>query len=190
MGAKPLGIRINVFGDLVEGDFKPFGIAFGMGFHVGGDGVEAHVFERGHFLGVDDRGGVGSAEPDVVELVFYETESDGCFIYKGENLVHLAAHPHLFLKAAARGGFQCLTIARVAATGVGPQARGVVFREGSLLEQELAMAVKDEYGEGAMEPWHDMRGHLLHDANLLVLLVDEDDLFHYTLNLMLRISPS
>ena len=190
MGAKPLGILINVFGDLVEGDLKPFRITFWMGFHVGGDGVEAHVFERGHFLGVDDGGVIGSAEPHVVELMFYESEADGGLIYKGEDFVHVAGEAHLFFQASCRGLFEALAAARVAATGVGPQARGVVFREGSLLEQELAMAVKDEYGEGTMEPWHDMGGHLLHDADLLILFVDEDDLFHYTLNLMLRISPS
>ena len=29
-----------------------------------------------------------------------------------------------------------------------------------------------------METWHNMGGHLLHDADLLILFVDEDYVFH------------
>ena len=66
----------------------------------------------------------------------------------------------------------------VAAAGVGPQPRRVVFRQGALLQQQFPFAVKDEYGKGAMETRHNMGGHLLHDADLLVLFVDEDYVFH------------
>ena len=113
--------------DFFEGYLKPLGIALRVRFHVGGDVVETHVLERGHFLSVDDGGVVSRAEPHVVVLVFDEAEADGSLIYKGENLVHVAGEAHLFLQAACRGLFEALAVAGVAAAGVGPQPWGVVF---------------------------------------------------------------
>ena len=100
MGAKPLGILINVFGNLVEGDFKPFGIAFRMGFHVVSDIVEVHVFVGFNFLSIDDRSVVTLSEPDMVELMFDESQSNGCFIYKGKDLMHLAMQSHFLHQSA------------------------------------------------------------------------------------------
>lgn len=161
-----------VFHNLVEGDFEPFGIAFRVGGHVLLDGFKAHVFPGGYLVGVDVGEGVGLAEPHVVVFVFDETESDGGLIYKGEDLVHFAGHPHLFHESAGGGGFKAFSVLRVAATGVGPQAGGVVFGEGSLLEQQLAFTVEDEDGEGAVEAGHEVGGHFLHDAHLGVSFID------------------
>ena len=67
----------------------------------------------------------------------------------------------------------------VAAAGVSPQPRRVVFRQGALLQQQFSLTVEDEYGKGAMETRYNMGGHLLHDADLLILFVDEDYVFHF-----------
>ena len=154
----------TVFHDLFKRDLEPFGVGLGMGFHVVGDVVETHVLIGGHLVGVDDGGVVGMAEPDMVELVFDEAESHGGHIYKGEDLVHLASHPHLLHEAAGGGLLHGLAVLGMTAAGVGPQAGGVVFRQGALLEQQFALRVKDEDGEGAVETRDDMGGHLLHDA--------------------------
>ena len=100
MGAKTLRILTNVFGDLVEGDFKPFGIAFRMGFHVVSDIVEVHVFVGCYLVGVDDGGVITLPEPDMVELMFDESQSNGCFIYKGKDLMHLAMQSHFLHQPA------------------------------------------------------------------------------------------
>jgi hypothetical protein len=60
----------------------------------------------------------------------------------------------------------------MAAAGVGPEARGVVFGEGALLQQQFAFRVKDEDGKGSMQMWRDMRGLFLHLTNRLVVLID------------------
>ena len=83
------------------------------------------------------------AEPHVVEFVLGETEADGSLIYKGEDFVHVAGHSHFFLKAACGGFCQRLALSGMATAGVGPQAGGVVLRQGSLLEQQLAFSVED-----------------------------------------------
>ena len=123
---------------MVKGDFKPFGVAFGMAFHVGSDVDRVHIFPGLHFFGVDDGGCVGLSEPHMVELMFDEAESDGGFINKGEDLVHLAVHTHFFLKSSCGGLFKGFAVAGVAATGVGPEAGGMVLGECSLLEKQLA----------------------------------------------------
>ena len=98
-----------------------------MGLHVVGDVVEAHVFERGDFFGVDGWGVVALAEPHVIEFVFDESESDRSLINKGENLVHVAGEAHLFVQPSGCCLFEGLAVAGMAAAGVGPQSRGVVF---------------------------------------------------------------
>ena len=47
----------------------------------------------------------------------------------------------------------------------------MVFRKGTLLEQELTSAVEEEDGEGTVETRDDVGGHLLHDAYLGVVIV-------------------
>ena len=167
-----------MFHDLIEGDLEPFRIGFGVFLQVLFDGVEAYVFPRGHFVGVDDGGVVALPEKDVVVFVFDEAQSDGCLIYKGEDLVQVAGHAHLLLESPCGGLFHGCAVARVAAAGVGPEAGGVVFRQGALLQQQLAFAVEDEYGEGTVETGHDVCGHLLHDAYLGIVMIDKDYVFH------------
>ena len=126
-GDARLSLLLTVSHDLVKGDLEPFGVAFGMDFHVLLDGFEAHVFPGGHLLGVDVGGGVALSEPHVVEFVLDKAESDGGLIYKGEDLVHVAGHAHLFLESPGCGVFEALALAGMAAAAVGPQTRGVVF---------------------------------------------------------------
>ena len=179
-----------MFPDFFKRDLKPFGIALWMGLHVLGDIVEAHVFEGGDFLGVDGGNVVALAEPYVVELMFGEAKADGCLIDKGEDLVHGAGEAHFLFQPARRGGFERLTVAGMTATSVGPETGGVVFGQCPLLQQQLTFQVKNEYRKGAVKPWHDVGGHLLHDANLGILFVDKDYMFYHTLNRILRMSPS
>ena len=127
-------LLVDVFPDFLEGDLEPFGIAFRVGFHVVGDVVEGHVLPGGYLVGVDDGGVVGGPEPDMVEFMFDESEAYRGLIYKGEDLVQVAVHAHLFLESPSGGFFQGLAIAGMTAAGVGPEAGGVVFRQGALLE--------------------------------------------------------
>ena len=178
LGCENGPLRLTVFHDLFKGDLKPFGVAFGVVFHVLLDGFEAHVFPGSDFFGVDDRSVVGMAEPHVVVFVFDEAESHRGLIYKGEDLVHLDGHAHLLHEAAGGGLLHGLALLRMAAAGVGPQAGGVVFGEGTLLQQEFAFGIEDEYREGAVKLGHNMRRHLLHDAYLGVVMINKNYVFH------------
>ena len=120
--------HLGVMGHLLEGDLEPLGVVGRVEDEVFLEVVDGHVFPRGDFVGVDAGDVVALSDPYVVELVLGESLSDGCLVYKGIYLVHLASHPHLFPKAACSGLFQCFAITRMAATSVGPQAGRVVLR--------------------------------------------------------------
>ena len=150
-----------------------------MDLHVFFDKIEAHVFPSGHLIGVDDGSVVALSKKYMVELVLNETQSYRCLIDKGEHLLHFTGDAHLFQQSAGSGLFHGLAVTRVAAAGVGPQSRGVVFGKSSLLEQQFAFAVEDEYGEGAVETRHDVCSHLFHDAYLGIVMIDKDYVFHY-----------
>ena len=95
----------------------------------------------------------------------------GCLIYKGIGFVYLAVHAHLFHQATLGGFVGGLAVAGMAATGVGPQARGVVFRQSALLHEEFALGIEDEDGESTMQMRADMGGLLLHQTYLVIVIV-------------------
>jgi hypothetical protein len=72
-----------------------------------------------------------------------------------------------------------LAVAGMAATGVGPQSRGVVFRQSALLHEELALGIEDKDGESPMQMRADMGGLLLHQSDGMVLLIYQNYIFHF-----------
>jgi hypothetical protein len=60
----------------------------------------------------------------------------------------------------------------MAAAGVGPQTRGVVFREGSLLHEQFAFRIEQKDRESPMKMRINMGCLLLHCPNFLVILVN------------------
>ncbi len=71
-----------------------------------------------------------------------------------------------------------LARARMAAAGVRPESAEVVLRERAPLEQQFVDAVEDQDRERAVEPAAVLMGaEFLLDADLLIELVDENDLF-------------
>ena len=124
---------------LFKSDLEPFRVMFGVVFEVFFQVVEAHVFPRFHFIAVDVGRVIALADEDVVKLVLGEALPDGRLIYKGVDLAHLASHTHLFHQATL-GGLGCrFACAGMAAAGVGPEAGGVVLREGALLQEQFAL---------------------------------------------------
>ena len=125
----------GVASHFLKGDLEPFCVMLGVQSDVFFQVGDGHVFPRGDLFGVDARNVVALANPHVVEFVFGEALPDGCFIYKGVDLVHFTMHTHFFPKAARGGFLQCLTVTRMAAAGVGPEARGVVLGQSPLLHE-------------------------------------------------------
>src|SRR5262249_30703445 len=62
-----------------------------------------------------------------------------------------ARQPELLAEPAARGRKRALAGTRVAATGIRPQAAGVIFFRASPLQQDAAAIVDDEDREGAVQ---------------------------------------
>ncbi len=66
----------------------------------------------------------------------------------------------------------------MSAAGIRPQAAGVVFRFRPALEQQLTRRVEDENGERAVQTPRRVGGQFFRRAQLAVVFVYEDDLFH------------
>ena len=118
---------------LVEGNLEPRCVMLRVGTYVALQVVEVHIFPGSYFVGVDGGRVVAMSEEDVVEFVLGEAFSDGSLINKGIYLPQLALESHLFHQASRGGLHYGFSVAGMAAAGVGPKARGVVFGEGTLL---------------------------------------------------------
>ena len=84
----------------LKGNLEPLSVMFGMQLDIFGQVVKAHVFPGFHLFVVDIGLVIALSNPDMVKFVLGKAFSDGCFIYKGVNFAHLAAHAHFFHKAA------------------------------------------------------------------------------------------
>ena len=157
---------------ILKRNLEPFGVTFRMLLDVAFKLGKAHVFPRCDFFIINNRCVVAVSDDDMVEFMLGETLPDRCLIDKGIGLFHVAFHAHFFHQSSACGFFDGFVFAWMAATGVGPKARGVVFREGALLHEQFAFAVEDKNGKSAMEMWRDVRLHLLHQSDLLVAFVN------------------
>jgi len=58
----------------------------------------------------------------------------------------------------------------------------VIFREGALLEQHLPFAVEDENREGTVQRRVDVSGLFLHQTDLIIVGINEDDVFGHKLH--------
>ena len=181
-----------IINELVECNLEPGGIVGWILLYIFGDIFDGFVFVRLHFIPINNRCRVGGADEHVVELMLSESLHHVGLVNEAERLFEVALHPHLLHQAAFGGIFERLAVARMTAAGVSPQSGGVVFGERTLLEQHLPFAVEDEDRKGTMQRRVDVSGLLLHQSDWVIVGINEDDVFRhdYTLNLMLRISPS
>ena len=181
-----------IINELVECNLEPGGIVGWILLYIFGYILDGFVFVRLHFVPINNRCCVGGADEHVVELMLSESLHHVGLVDEAECLFEVALHAHLLHQTAFGGLFERLAVTRMAAAGVGPQSRGVIFGERTLLEQHLAFAVEDENREGTVQRRVDVSGLLLHQSDWVIVGINEDDVFghNYTLNLMLIMSPS
>ena len=179
----PKGITLKtMFYEFLECNLKPSGIICRILLDILFDILDSFVFIRLHFCPINNRCCISGANENMVELMLGETLHHVRLVDKAERLFELALHPHLLHQTAFCGILQRLAVTRMAAAGVGPQARSVVFCERTLLEQHLPFAVEDENREGTVQRRVDVSGLLLHQSNWIVLIINEDDVFGHKLH--------
>ena len=122
-----------MFYEFLECNLKPSGIILRILLNILFDILDGLVFIRLHFFPINNRCRVGDSDEHMVELMLDETLHHVGLVDEAEHLFEVALHPHLLHQAAFCGILQRLAVTRMAATGVGPQSRGVVLREGALL---------------------------------------------------------
>ena len=93
-----------------------------------------------------------------------------------------ARNAELFFEPADGGFLQDLADPRMRAAGIGPEAAGVVFTQGALLQQNAGLrsvVVIQEDRESPVQHRRPVRGKLLLRSDLLILFVNENDpVFH------------
>src|SRR5262249_15324015 len=124
---------------------------------------------------------VGAAGEHVVELVLDEARSYVGAVEEREGEVERAVQPELLPQTAVRRVRRPLARPRMTATGVRPQAAGVVFLERALLQQHLRPGrVEDEDRDGAVQPAVGVHVRLRGGSDLAIVFVDENDVFGHS----------
>ncbi len=113
----------------------------------------------------------------MVQLVFREVVVKCGLVYKVKHFFHITGKPHFFLQTALGGRFGRFADSWMAATGVGPEPTAVVFVQGALLHHHLAFVIKNENGECTVQQAFFMGFHFLHQSELFILLVNQDNFF-------------
>ena len=164
-----------IFNEFRKRNLKPGGIVCWIFFDIFSDIFDSFVFIRLHFFPINNRCRVGGANKHMVELMLGKALHHVGLVDEAERLLEVALHPHLLHQAAFCGILQRLAVTRMAAAGVGPQTRSVVFGKRALLKQHLSFAVEDENREGTVQRRVDVSGLLLHQSDLVVVGINEDD---------------
>lgn len=83
--------------------------------------------------------------------------------------------PHLFIQTAAGGGSALFRRHGVAAAGVAPKTAAVVFLPRALLQQQLAVGVKQVNGHRVVQRAFTVGLQFFHSAHRPVPFIDQDD---------------
>ena len=161
-----------IINELVECNLEPGGIVGWILLYIFGYIFDGFVFVRFHFFPINNRCRVGGADENVVELMFGEALHHVGLVDEAERLFELALHAHFLHQAAFGGIFERLAVTRMAAASVGPQPRGVVFGERTLLEQHLPFAIENEDRKGTMQRRVDVSSLLLHQSDGVIVGID------------------
>ena len=117
---------------------------------------------------------------DVVKLMLDKSAWHLRFIDKGSDFLQRAIKAHFFAEPAMSRVFSRLAIARMSATGIGPQTAGVVFLRRPTLEQQPTTGVEHEEGKSAVKQPRLVRLKFSRHANLLIIGINQNEkLIHY-----------
>ncbi|KMN11400.1 hypothetical protein TU84_00710 [Pseudomonas helleri] len=117
---------------------------------------------------------------DVVKFMLGKPARHLRFIGKGSDFLQRAIKAHFFAKSAMSRVFSSLAIARMPATGIGPQTSGVVLLQRPTLEQQPTIGVKHEEGESAVKQALSVCLKFIRHTDLLIIGINQNEkLIHY-----------
>jgi hypothetical protein len=116
---------------------------------------------------------------DMVELVLDKTAPNLGGIGETENLPKWAVETHFVLESPVRGIQHGLPDQWMAAAGVGPEIRGVIFTGRSTLQQQFKVVIEHEDGKGTMQQATPVGLEFFHAAGYTILVVDQNDFINH-----------
>ena len=117
---------------------------------------------------------------DVVKLMLDKSAWHLRFISKGSDFLQRAIKAHFFAESTMSSVISTFPIARMPATGIGPQTAGVVFLRRPTLEQQPTTGVEHEEGKSAVKQAFLMGLKFIRHPGLLIIGINQNEkLIHY-----------
>src|SRR6185437_6439494 len=116
-----------------------------------------------------------AADEQMHHLVLDQAVADVGAVMRSQRELQLAIDAEFLAQPPPRRRRDRLAGARMRAAGVGPQAAGVIFAERPLLQQHAPARIKDADRNRAMSEAPRMGVDLRREADLAVLLIDQND---------------
>lgn len=114
----------------------------------------------------------------MIKFMLAESVHEFRFINKRKCFFQWNIKAHFFFQSPGSCLQSIFTRTRMAATSIRPESAAVVFVNRSLLQQELATAVKNENTECPMQQRLFMRLHFFHHSQRNILFINQYYLFH------------
>jgi hypothetical protein len=163
----------------VENNAEPNGVNFGMRLHIGFDVFNRHPFPGLDFFGIDLRFFVVIPDHDMIEFMFGQAVVEWRFVNEMEQFGEFGRETHFFEQSAFSGFGVGFAFALVAAAGIGPQQRRMVFVVRALLQHDLVVVFENKYRKRPVQNGFLVRLEFWHEPDLLVVFVDENDVFFF-----------
>src|SRR5690606_21304439 len=114
---------------------------------------------------------------NMIELVFDQAIAKRSPVVKAKCVSQVGLYAHFFLQPAYGSLLGSFRGPWVAAACVGPETATVIFMCRPLLQEQTFLVVKHKNTERPMKATAPMRLHLLHGANLPILLIYQYNVF-------------
>lgn len=159
----------------IEQQTKPSSVTIGALSDVPAERVRGHPGPVNDFIGMRVYvWAINNAKEDVVVFMLDQRRAHPDSVRPLKRWLYGAVEPHFLSKPAMSPLYSCLPGRGMATAGVGPEASGVIFRGGALLEKEVAPGIEDEHGKSSMEPSVRMCPLLFGGAEGAIVIIHEE----------------
>ncbi len=163
----------------IENNAEPDRVLFGLLLHIGLNVFDRHPLPGFDFFGIDLGLAAVAPDHDVVEFVFGKPVVERRFVDKVEQFGQFGFEPHFFKQASPARLDVAFALALVAAAGIGPEQRRMVFVVRALLEHDFILVVEDKDRKRPVQHCFLVCFELGHESDRLIVGIDKDDVFFF-----------
>lgn len=163
---------------ITQDDFKPFCIVFWSIFYIFKKFLYWYPLPFHDFFWICWWNSLILSLIYVEVLVFGESFIQNCMVDEFCFFHELCIKTHLFYEASMNSVIERLSISRMRATGICPLSSWVILFDCSPLEEEFSSSIKYKNRKSSMEQSLFMYAHFFSRAYLLVVCINENNIFH------------